>query len=649
MRCRLPLTGTVPVDRSYYWLECTLLTDTMRDQALDVVRSAATGEMPSWFADTYDDANGDPDLERVWVNVKAIRDNTDKIAAVFQLRNAFGGCCDNQKAAESALRSGVTRNPWSDGGCVPEAQRNVSATAIGSGKLAVSWQELPYDGGSPTEGYKVQWKSGTQEYDSSRQTVVTDLKDLQRTISGLTNDVSHTIRVLAYNHNGDGEVVETTPTPTATDTTVPALLTARTDHRSWVRLTWNEALDESSVPPRSAFTVNLNGVSSNPSVSVVGNVVTLSTGGFRSPADVVTVSYTAPPGPGAKPLRDSAGNNAADFSNQAVRNDRTRVAFTSDPGPDNTYSWNNGSGGRDVIEVTVTFSEPVLVGGVPELRLRIGSETRRAVYHSGSGTTSLVFRCVLTLDETDANGITVYSGAIDCLVRYASTNAVATALVEGKHWAGHLVDAVRPTLVSADILPNGNDLMLRWDEALDEDSVPTTGDPWFEVRDTSDDTTREISSISVQGKSVTLTLWSAVSATDQLTVSNGVLVDNPLKNTVGNYAGRTDAAVSITQHPNSPPEFPRAAGGTRSVDENTRARRNIGTPIAASDTDSDGLTYSISGTDAEFFEVVATSGQLRTKAALDHESRDSYSFTMSLPTARTFMVTLTRRPTTRSV
>ena len=220
------------MDRSYYWLECTLLTDTMRDQALDVVRSAATGEMPSWFADTYDDANGDPDLERVWVNVKAIRDNTDKIAAVFQLRNAFGGCCDNQKVPESAWRSGVTRNPWSDGGCVSEAPRNVSATAIGSGKLTVSWQELPYDGGSPTEGYKVQWKSGTQEYDSSRQTVVTDLKDLQRTISGLTNDVSHTIRVLAYNHNGDGEVVETTPTPTVTDTTVPALLTARTDNRS---------------------------------------------------------------------------------------------------------------------------------------------------------------------------------------------------------------------------------------------------------------------------------------------------------------------------------------------------------------------------------------------------------------------------------
>ena len=33
-----------------------------------------------------------------------------------------------------------THNPWRDGGCVPDAPTNVSATAVGSGKLTVSWQ-----------------------------------------------------------------------------------------------------------------------------------------------------------------------------------------------------------------------------------------------------------------------------------------------------------------------------------------------------------------------------------------------------------------------------------------------------------------------------------------------------------------------------
>ena len=219
------------------------------------------------------------------------------------------------------------------------------------------------------------------------------------------------------------------------------------------------------------------------------------------------------------------------------------------------------------------------------------------------------------------------------MVRYASTKAVAPAPLWRDPFADrslHLVDAVRAALVSADIVANGNDLTLRWDKALNEDSVPTTSDPGFEVQDTSDNTSRQVSSISVLGKVVTLTLSSAVSATDWLTVSYDIPSSNLLKDAVGNYAADTSASVSITLDPNSPPEFPTAEDGARSVDENTPARRNIGDPIAATDADSDGLTYSISGTDAAFFGVVATSGRLRTKTALDHESRDSYSFTLSV-------------------
>ena len=70
-----------------------------------------------------------------------------------------------------------------------------------------------------------------------------------KTISGLTNDESYTIRVLGYNHNGDGAATEMTATPTATDTTAPTLLLARLDEgQSWVRLIWNETLTVSSVP-----------------------------------------------------------------------------------------------------------------------------------------------------------------------------------------------------------------------------------------------------------------------------------------------------------------------------------------------------------------------------------------------------------------
>ena len=59
---------------STYWGLCAFTPSDPTDEALAVVRSATQGEMPSWFADTYNDSDGDPDLERVWDDVKAIPD-----------------------------------------------------------------------------------------------------------------------------------------------------------------------------------------------------------------------------------------------------------------------------------------------------------------------------------------------------------------------------------------------------------------------------------------------------------------------------------------------------------------------------------------------------------------------------------------------
>ncbi len=80
---------------------------------------------------------------------------------------------------------------------------------------------------------------------------------------------------------------------------------------------------------------------------------------------------------------------------------------------------------------------------------------------------------------------------------------------------------------------------------------------------------------------------------------------------------------------NTAPEFP-GTPATRTVAENTAAGVNIGNPIAATDPDSDTLTYSLRGVDAGSFDIVAESGQLQTKAALDHETRNSYTVTVSV-------------------
>ena len=82
--------------------------------------------------------------------------------------------------------------------------------------------------------------------------------------------------------------------------------------------------------------------------------------------------------------------------------------------------------------------------------------------------------------------------------------------------------------------------------------------------------------------------------------------------------------------PNTAPIFTDGASTTRTVAENTAAGANIGTAIAATDADNDTLTYSLGGTDASAFSIVSTSGQLQRRAALDYETKSSYSVTVSV-------------------
>ena len=88
--------------------------------------------------------------------------------------------------------------------------------------------------------------------------------------------------------------------------------------------------------------------------------------------------------------------------------------------------------------------------------------------------------------------------------------------------------------------------------------------------------------------------------------------------------------VTVARAPNTPPAFTDGPTTTRGVDENTAANENIGDPFAATDDDSDTLTYSLDAAGAESFDIDASSGQLRTKAALDYETKSSYTVTVSV-------------------
>ena len=105
--------------------------------------------------------------------------------------------------------------------------------------------------------------------------------------------------------------------------------------------------------------------------------------------------------------------------------------------------------------------------------------------------------------------------------------------------------------------------------------------------------------------------------------------------TDGEGSGKTARAVSANRvqaappPPNTAPEFPISETGMRSVAENTAAGEAIGPPVAADDAENDTLTYTLDATGRDTFAIVATTGQLQTKAALDYESGTSHTVTVT--------------------
>ena len=87
-------------------------------------------------------------------------------------------------------------------------------------------------------------------------------------------------------------------------------------------------------------------------------------------------------------------------------------------------------------------------------------------------------------------------------------------------------------------------------------------------------------------------------------------------------------AGATTFEANNAPMFP-AGPITRSVAENSGAGTVVGAAVTATDDDGDSLSYALAGADAASFTVDSGTGQIRTDAALDHESVSSYSVTVT--------------------
>ena len=96
--------------------------------------------------------------------------------------------------------------------------------------------------------------------------------------------------------------------------------------------------------------------------------------------------------------------------------------------------------------------------------------------------------------------------------------------------------------------------------------------------------------------------------------------------------GKTAATVSANRVQEAPPTpeppvFPADGDYDRSLRENQTPPRNLGSPVTATDENNDRLTYSIPASD--YFEIVDSTGQLRTKIELDHEGQATHFVTVT--------------------
>ena len=119
------------------------------------------------------------------------------------------------------------------------------------------------------------------------------------------------------------------------------------------------------------------------------------------------------------------------------------VAVVSGPGLDDGQTY----GAVEEIRIEVTFDQPVVVTGDPELEIEVGSASRHAQYDSGNGEEVVVFVYVVQAGDSDGDGIEIGADALrldgnDGIRNPTGDDAERTHDGPGR-LAGHGVDGAR--------------------------------------------------------------------------------------------------------------------------------------------------------------------------------------------------------------
>ena len=390
------------------------------------------------------------------------------------------------------------------------------------------------------------------EYNASTSNRVVSLNGSYIDVKGTKYDGSITLAPYT------SAVLMVDPNPSAPPA-VPAYVSSeiKDGAPSILEMTYNLSL-ANIVPAASSFSVQVNSAArSVSSVSVSGTKVLLTLSSPVAYGNTVTVAYNKP---STNPLQTPAGGQAASLSAQSVTN---RIAAPPAPAVPVYVSSEIKDGAPSILEMTYNLSLANIVPAASSFSVQVNSAARSVSSVSVSGT-----KVLLTLSSPVA-----YGNTVTVAYNKPSTNPLQTpaggqaATISAQSVTNRIAapppPPAVPVYVSSEI-KDGAPSVIEMSYNLSLAGIIPAASA-FTVRVNS--TARSVSSVSVSGTKVMLTLSSPAAYGNTVTVAYTKPSTNPLQTAAGGQAA-TISAQSVTNRIAAPPPPP-APVYVSSVVENT--------------------------------------------------------------------------------
>jgi uncharacterized repeat protein (TIGR02059 family) len=274
------------------------------------------------------------------------------------------------------------------------------------------------------------------------------------------------------------------------------------------------------IPAASAFSVMVNSSSrSVTGVSVLGTKVVLNLSSPVSSGNIVTVAYTKP---SVNPLQTPSGGQAATIIAQSVANNVAAVtvpAYVSSEIEDSNPS---------LLEITYNLNLAGIIPAASAFSVMVNSSSRPVTGVSVSGV-----KVILTLSSPVTYGNTVTVAYTKPSVNPLQTFSGGQAATISAQSVANNVAAVNVPLYVSSVIENSNPSLLEMTYNLNlSDIVPSASAFSVMVNSSS----RSVTSVSVSGAKVILTLSSPVSSGNTVTVAYTKPSVNPLQTPSGGQA-----------------------------------------------------------------------------------------------------------------